>query len=422
MDEFQDTNLVQNQIINELADKYSNLMVVGDDSQSIYSFRGANVENILLFPDKYPECKLIKLEENYRSNINILTLTNEIVNQFKIGYKKKLYSSIYRDSLPRVVVSNTDKLEAINIIDQIKEIQRQELSNFKFKDIAILFRDSFHSNILQLYLNQAKIKYKLFGGHKFNERKPIKDIIAHLKVLFNPSDRVAWSRVLQLIPGIGDKNSAKIIDSIRSNKFTLNPSLFLNTSYYDDLVLLQETFKDYFFDTYNFYGILERICSYYQTVLKIIDDDYRTREEDIKFLLLIAKSYTDVNTFLADFSLNPPNPNDKENNLALDSENKPEDMLTLSTIHSAKGLEWKYVFVIHLNENYFPNSRAVDSFAKLEEEKRLFYVACTRAKEQLFLTVPMYNHYSKTNRLRSSRFLTRLPKTVYQLEGGLHSK
>lgn len=408
VDEFQDTNIVQNQIITELADKYSNIMAVGDDSQSIYSFRGANVENILLFPEKYPECKLIKLEENYRSQSNILNLANEITNQFKIGYRKKLFSSLYRDWLPKVVLAYNDKIQAQIIIEMLNDIKGLEKENYRLNDVAVLFRDSYHSNVLQMHLNQAKIKYRLFGGLKFNERKHIKDIVAHLKVIFNPFDKVAWNRVLKLIPNIGEKTASKIIDTIIENNGKLDSALFSGSTYYEDLVLLQEIYKKNIFDQYNFNEILEKICAYYQTILKVIDDDYESREEDIKSLLSIAKSYSDLTSFLADFSLNPPDAN----------KNESSDALTLSTVHSAKGLEWKYVFILHVNEDHFPNKRALESFSKLEEEKRLFYVACTRAKVQLLIFIPAFGSFPKKLPSIASRFIGSLLPTVYKLESG----
>ena len=404
VDEYQDTNIIQDKIVKLISAKSRNLTVVGDDAQAIFSFIGTESRNILNFPNEYPDCKIIKLEHNYRSNQNILDLTNEFTGCFRYSFSKKLFSNIESATKPVVMISKSDDQEAINVLRKICRINYDEGPKFSYSNCAVLFRDTYHSIAIQAQLIKNKINYKLFGGKKFNEKKCVKDILAYLKIIYNPSDMISWTRVLTLIPGIGNKTAGKIIDSIINNKNTLNAKKFKNCKFYDDLAYLEFELKGFVYQDFNLYEAVEEICNYYRTVAGLTDEDYSTREKDINFLIDIIKHYNSLERFLGDFALNvSENPNETDNS---------SDMLILSTIHSAKGLEWKHVFVLRLIENYFPTSKSSD----IEEEKRLFYVSCTRAKKSLCLSIPLEIRNRYFPKIQVSSFIKNISCEFYEIE------
>lgn len=207
VDEFQDTNIVQKLIIDEIASKHRNIMVVGDDAQSIYSFRGANFENILYFPETYPDCKIIKLEKNYRSNQGILDFTNDIVNNFTIGYRKKLHSDNNNNIIPILKRLGNQEDEAEYIKNEISGLYH---NGIRYKDVAILYRSTFHANYVEKAFIINNIPYEMHGGIKFIERKHIRDMISYLRILLNPFDAVAWNRILLLLENIGNATASNI--------------------------------------------------------------------------------------------------------------------------------------------------------------------------------------------------------------------
>jgi len=412
VDEFQDTNIIQKEIIDLIAEKYRNVMVVGDDSQSIYSFRGANFENILRFPETYPDCKLVKIEQNYRSNQYILNFTNSVINNAKIGYKKRLFSTKIASGKPIVKQCYNQEEEAEYIVSKIIEIRERDIP---LNQIAVLYRATFHSNFIQAELLKRNIPYIVFGGIRFIERRHIKDIIAYLRIILNPLDPVSWNRVLKLIPGIGDITASKIVRNIHKSNGKIDFSNFANHKYSSDLEKLGHILNQTSKQEVAIPNKIEILKNYYYPILKEIESDYEIRLMDIDVLISLACKYDDLEKFLSDFALDPPS-NRYQNQtspLINESEDKP---LILSTIHSAKGLEWNSVFIPHLLDGLFPSARTLGDIEEIEEERRLFYVACTRAKEQLYLTMPSYVASWDAFFTLPSRFLVEVEKEKYELQ------
>lgn len=411
VDEFQDTNIIQKEIVDLIAKKYRNIMVVGDDSQSIYSFRGANFENILRFPETYPDCKFIKLEQNYRSTQNILNFTNSVINNAKIGYKKRLFSTNKSGYKPIVGKFYNQEDEAEYIVSKILEIRERGIS---LNQIAVLYRASYHSNFIQAELLKRNIPYVVFGGVRFAERRHVKDIIAYLRIILNPFDPVSWNRVLKLIPGIGNVTASKIVSHIHKLNGKIDFSSFANYKYSSDLEELGRALNQASKQEVTIPEKIKILKDYYSPILKNIESDYEIRLMDIDVLYNLACKYDDLERFLSDFALDPPSNKyqNQTNPLIDETEDKP---LILSTVHSAKGLEWNSVFIPHLLDGLFPSERSIENIEELEEERRLFYVACTRAKEQLFLTTPSHVASWDAFFTLPSRFLVEVEKEKYEL-------
>jgi len=385
VDEYQDTNVVQKEIVEYLAEGSRNIMVVGDDSQSIYSFRGADYENILRFPQKYPDCKVIKIEENYRSNQKILDFTNEIILNSKIGYKKRLFSKISYEALPVVRKLYDQEAEAEFIVDKILEYREQGVA---LNQIAILVRAFWHARYIEVELNRRSIPYIAVGGLKFNERKHVKDVISYLRIIMNPYDAVAWHRVLKYIPGVGMVTASKIIEKIITEK-GLNIDEFEKSKFAGEMKRLA--------------GMLERgrdtkipvpkkieiIKEYYLPILQAREYDFQVRILDINVLIDLASKYDSLEKFLTEFALDPPSRNFGTRTVPLIDEGEDQP-LTISTIHSAKGLEWYSVIIPHALDGLIPSVRALNNIEEVEEERRLFYVACSRAKQELLITMPSF--------------------------------
>lgn len=411
VDEFQDTNTIQKEIVDLIAEKYRNVMVVGDDSQSIYSFRGANFENILRFPETYPDCKFVRIEQNYRSNQDILSFTNSVINNAKIGYKKRLFSTKIAHGKPIVKKFYNQEDEAEYIVSKILEIREREIP---LDQIAVLYRASYHSNFIQAELLKRNIPYIVFGGIRFIERRHVKDIIAYLRIILNPLDPVSWNRVLKLIPGIGNITASKIVLHIHKSDRKIDFSDFANYKYSSDLEKLGHILNQSSKPEVAISNKIEILKDYYSPILKNIESDYEIRLMEIDVLYSLACKYDDLEKFLSDFALDPPS-NKYQNQtspLIDETEDKP---LILSTVHSAKGLEWNSVFVPHLLDGLFPSARAVGDIEEIEEERRLFYVACTRAKERLYLTMPSYVASWDAFFTFPSRFLVEVEKEKYEL-------
>lgn len=412
VDEFQDTNIVQKLIINELSDKYKNVMAVGDDAQSIYSFRGANFENILIFPDTYPDCKIIKLEKNYRSSQSILNFSNDIINNFTIGYKKQLFSDKKDNDLPLVKRFGNEEDEAEYIKNEIINLYN---NGSNYKDISILYRSSYHSNFIQTSLTLAGIPYQVFGGIKFIERRHIRDIISYLRIFQNPLDAVSWNRILLLLDNIGRVTASKIIKEIENHNGKIDFLSFNKDKYYDQLLELENILNTNNKEDIPISLKIENLKNYYAPILENKGNDADKRLLDIDVLITMSNKYEyDLEKFLSDFTLEPPenqfqdgvNPNTDKN----------KDYVTLSTIHSAKGLEWTNVFIIHALDGLFPSAKAIDNIESLEEERRLFYVASTRAKSKLYLTMPAYSYTYNGCLELPSRFITEIDKGKYVIE------
>jgi DNA helicase-2/ATP-dependent DNA helicase PcrA len=377
VDEYQDTNKLQAHIVCLLASEHKNVMVVGDDAQSIYSFRGANFRNIMDFPRIFKGAKIITLEENYRSTQPILNLTNAVIHKAKEKFEKNLFTKKKGDTLPVFVDAQDENSQSKYIADKILELREEGLD---LKDMAVLFRSGWHSNDLEVELASRNIPFVKYGGQKFVEASHIKDIISYLRIIYNFSDQVSWLRTLLLIPGIGPKSAEKIINSIAGKEGPSAPSLMKKEEVSRLLGLIKkaDSLRD------EPAKIIELFLDYYHPLLKDKYDDFHKRINDLDSLIRIASRYKSLEEFLADMALEPPERSIIEAGL----KDKDDSPLTLSTIHSAKGLEWKVVFLIYCAEGHLPSYLSLEDEEQIEEERRLLYVAATRAKERLFLTKP----------------------------------
>ncbi len=408
VDEYQDTNIIQKEIVEYLAEGTGNILVVGDDAQSIYSFRGANYENILRFPQKYPDSRIIKIQENYRSNQKILDFTNEIIENARIGYKKQLFSRILYDSLPVVRKFYDQQSEAEFIVNKILEYREKGIA---LNHVAVLVRAFWHARYIEIELNRRSIPYIAVGGLAFNERKHVKDIISYLRILQNPYDAVAWHRILKYISGVGLVTARKIIDRIIAEN-GLKIDIYDKTKFAEDLNRLKTMINKAQDDTLSVSRKVEIIREYYLPILKATEPDFQIRLLDINVLIELSSKYDSTDKFLTDFALDPPSKKFGNKTVPLidESEDKP---LTISTIHSAKGLEWFSVIIPHALDGLIPSVRALNNIEELEEERRLFYVACSRAKQDLIITMPSY--VSNYNAFLSypSRFLVEISKDKF---------
>lgn len=400
VDEYQDTNLVQKQFADQLCERHSNLMVVGDDAQSIYGFRGAEVENILLFPESWPQSKIVRIEQNYRSTQPLLDFSNDLLKQARLGYPKKLFS-LRAAGVPPVICKHfSAEDEAIWIVDRVLELREQGL---ELKDMAVLYRSAFHSGYIQTELLRRSIPYVVYGGIRFIERRHVKDLVALARLLLNPYDAIAWHRILKLIPGVGQVTARKIIEGIRSHggQFVLNG--LSQKKFAPALLELQNTLEQ----GRQAPTVVEQLhClqTYYTPLLKQVESDWKTRTPDLDILQQLGQKYKKLETFLSDFALDPPSQKFQDGTTPLIDE-REERPLVLSTVHSAKGLEWSAVFVPHLLDGLLPSARSLKRLDDLEEERRLFYVACTRAKEYLYLSYPAWHQGYDAVFTQVSRFI-----------------
>ena len=412
VDEYQDTNLFQAEIVNYIAEKHRRIMVVGDDSQSIYAFRGANFENILKFPAAFPDGEVVKIEQNYRSNQTILDFSNSIIDNARLGYRKHLFSENKNVAIPQFRKFYDQEAEAEFIVTKILDLRERGIA---LAEMAVLCRASFHGNFVQAELLKRNIPYVVVGGIKFTERRHIRDIIALLRIIVNPFDASSWNRVLKLLYGIGEATAKKIIMEVRKNNGQLSTSNFIGKKFGPALEELRQVLDNAANVSTSVARKVELLREFYSPLLKVLEDDYESRNLDIDVLYNLSGSYDNVEKFLSDFALDPPSNQFQDKTSPLISEVE-EDPLVLSTIHSAKGLEWHAVFVPHLLDGLFPSSRAMKSISEMEEERRLFYVACTRAKEELFLSMPSYFSTWDKMLTKPSRFLAEIDKEKYSYE------
>lgn len=324
-------------------------------------------------------------------------------------YTKELYSKKSDGSLPQLVIAENENLQSRFVVQKILELREQGIP---LKGMAVLFRSSFLSFDLEIELTKANIPFVKFGGFKFIETSHVKDMIAYLRVLENPRDVVAWNRILLLIDGVGPRTAEKVIEDILKKRVATagNGTEAVTTKFWMDYNAYPEKIQKVF----SMLGAITKpnvapaektyhILQYYAPILRARYDDHSKRKKDLEMFQNITERYNDVGTLLTDLALEPPN----ESVSDIESPGKEEEFLTLSTIHSAKGLEWNAVFVIYALEGRFPTSRAASSDDEMEEERRLMYVACTRAKEHLFITYPIniYDRESGMILSKPSRFI-----------------
>ncbi len=409
VDEYQDTNPVQAAIVDMLSAVHRNVLVVGDDAQSIYSFRAASVENILTFPDRYPDATVYRLETNYRSTPEILSVANDVISKNTRQFPKELKPMCAAFAKPLLVPAGSAAEEAAFVAQKIAALERE---GTPIGNIAVLFRAAHHSQELEFQLAKRGMSYEYRGGMKFFERSHVKDVIAFLKLRTNPKDGVAWLRALTLQEGIGETGAARIAERLSvveslaelSDAHVHGVVTPRSARGWADLreivrrVAAAETAAD---------AVRAVATSSYVSYLEREYPNAQDRLEDLEQFATFAEQYTSLDVFLTEVTLKEDYGVPRDG-----TQSALQSRLVLSTIHQAKGLEWDAVFIIRLAQGSFPHSRASAEEAGLEEERRLFYVAITRARRELFLTYPATAGYDSLALLSPSIFLDELRRSL----------
>jgi DNA helicase-2/ATP-dependent DNA helicase PcrA len=416
VDEYQDTNHLQAEIVEHLAGPQGNVMVVGDDAQSIYRFRGADVGNMLRFPERFPETRIITLEENYRSTQAILDLTNAIIAGAAQRYSKTLFTRREGGVRPFLIPAPDDRWQSLFVRQRLLELREEGVP---LSEMAVLFRSSFHSFDLELELARCGVPFVKRGGFRFVETAHVKDVVAHLRVVENPRDAVSWHRVLLLTQGIGPRGAASVVDwltAVRGGAGALGDLPDGSSVRGKSAAAVRELGR--------FLGSLDPrrqkpaelvhqvVQQYRPTLERVHRDDAPKRLRDLEQFVVLAERFGSLADLLSDVALEPP-ADAVGDALAVDLEEG--EHLTLSTVHSAKGLEWHTVFVISVLDGRFPSMYSTE-LEEIEEERRLLYVACTRARENLFLSYPVMvpDRSLGPVRGRVSRFLEGLPSALVE--------
>jgi DNA helicase-2/ATP-dependent DNA helicase PcrA len=410
VDEYQDTNIIQADIVDSLASVHRNLMVVGDDSQSIYSFRGANFSNIINFPQRYPDCKIFKLETNYRSTPEILHLANLSITNNEKQFPKELRAVRDKGMRPVMVSAENVVKQADFVAQRITELSR---SGIPLKEIAVLYRAHYHSMELQMELVRRDIPFDIRSGIRFFEQAHIKDVTSYMRILINPHDELAWRRLLLMYPKVGKVTADKLWKYLAIQE---NPLASLFNEEFIQITPKQakpgieecRNVIKHILELQPQDRIPEKIIEVllnktgYRTYLQDSYSDASSREEDLIQLGNFSTKFSTMEDFLNELALLTNM--SKEEEL---EEREKEDRVVLSTIHQAKGLEWSYVFLIWCADGMIPLQRALKEPGGEEEERRLFYVAVTRAKDQLYLSSPAldYTRSSGALTLTPSRFI-----------------
>jgi DNA helicase-2/ATP-dependent DNA helicase PcrA len=426
VDEYQDTNKLQARIVRLLTATHDNVAVVGDECQSIYSFRGASHRNMLEFPQLFPSAQVIKLEENFRSTQPILDVANAIVSEAEEGYAKHLFSRVDDAGEPPVLVSARDENEQSRFVAERVEELRE--AGVPAGEIAVLFRAGSHSFDLEIELGKHGIPFRKYGGIKFAESAHVKDALAFLRVVSNPSDTLSWFRALKLLDHVGDATVNQILDhlGVERKEFRAaraKETLFRKLHRFPARAAYQEPLSRLARLLLSLVGSkspgaqLSAVLRFYRPILKARYDDHPRRGRDLEHLQAIAKRYKNSSELLADVALDPSDATQT------DGRARGGGTVTLSTVHSAKGLEWDAVFVIWMTDGWFPSSRSYDEFEDLEEERRLLYVAATRARKHLYFVYPLsaFRGADGDTMPAVSRFLEPVPHTVLpraSLSGG----
>ncbi|RKY98514.1 MAG: ATP-dependent helicase, partial [Ignavibacteriae bacterium] len=406
VDEFQDTNHIQAKIVKGLAQYSGNVMVVGDDAQSIYSFRGANFRNIMDFPKLFDNVEVIKIEENYRSVQTVLDFANHIYDGAIEKYTKVLYTTKKGGALPYIVATANANMQSKFIVEKILELREEGII---LNDIAVLFRSSFFSFDLEIELAKANIPFQKFGGMKFIETSHIKDVLAFLRIASNPKDIISWYRVLLLHEGVGPKSAQRVLDELATARISIDTTPKKG----DKSIIHTKNLVDLFVLLYKIHTIkmpptekVQMVYDYYYPLFKDKYDDFNKRKKDLEIFINISENYRSLDSLLSDMAIEPM----IDSMIDIEGTDKEDEYLTLSTIHSAKGLEWHSVFIIHAIDGYFPSTRSAEKLDTLEEERRLMYVASTRAKQNLFVTYPMnmYDREAGTTLSKPSRFISNI--------------
>lgn len=423
VDEYQDTNVLQSEILQHLCPDGRGLTVVGDDAQSIYSFRAATVRNILDFPEQFVGTTVAKLEENYRSNQFVLDATNRVIAESKERHEKNLFSTRVGGQRPQVVAC-MDEDEQSDFI--VREVLAHREKGISLKRQAVLFRASHHSLGLEVVLAEQNIPFHKYGGLKFTEAAHIKDLMAFLRLAENPLDLVSATRVLLLLPGIGQKRSEQLTTALQTGHgdFAVWQTASVPAAakeYWPEFVQLLQFLgrasrrrSQAAPNESSLPTEIEAIRKFYAPLMELKYENPVVRGNDLQQLAHISARFKDRADFLTSIALDPPtSTQDFASDPVLD-----EDYLVLSTIHSAKGLEWDNVFVIHATDGNIPSEMSTKDESQIEEERRLFYVALTRAKDHLYVCQPQ--RYYARNRWRDdyslpqlTRFLTRDARAAF---------
>ena len=423
VDEYQDTNYIQDEIIYKIVKQNPdhNIIAVGDDAQSIYAFRGANFQNILNFEKRYKNCKRYTITYNYRSIPEILKLANDSIEHNEKQFKKSMRSTRSKGILPYQVNLGDDMDQARFIVNQILKLRAE---GKELEEIAILVRAGSHTLRIELELKAKNIPYEVRAGVAFFERAHIKDILAHLRIIENPYDEVSWSRIFSIIQGIGTSSGSKIFEAISNIEHPIDA--MINKMFYAEKLkgsrISKEGIKNIISYVKNLIDfspddnpseVVLNLIKILENHLKSKFDNWQERIDDLKQLSVYAQNFPTIRKFLENLSLNLSNLESKT--VHSGEQIEEEKPLILSTIHRAKGLEWRVVFIPMLCEDSFPSSRAIGDFDAFEEERRVFYVAITRAKDQLYLISPSIKYtYRGPQMVKISQFISELNHKVYK--------
>ena len=371
VDEYQDTNLVQARLTRLLTSEGGNIMAVGDDAQSIYAFRGAHVRNMLDFPLLFPGTRIIPLEENYRSTKPVLDLANALLERAPEGFRKTLFTRREGGEPVRLVIPRSDQSQADLLVQRIRELLLERLPH----EIAVLFRAGFHSYPLEAALARAGVPFRKYGGLRYVEAAHVKDVLSYARLLINPFDLPAFQRVAALHPGLGPKSTQKLFGvALSGNQEAALKAFAKYPGMLEDMRLLDRLREQ----AQPPAVLLREVTDHYRPRLEAAyPDDWPRRWQGLEEITRMALGYTDLDLFVADLSLDSP-----------EEDEDAEDRITLSTVHSAKGLEWEAVLIIDLVEERFPSRHAQSRAEDFEEERRLMYVGCTRARSRLELYAP----------------------------------
>ncbi len=388
VDEYQDTNLLQARTLRGMCRTHTNISVVGDDAQSIYSFRGANFRNILDFPKQFAGTEVVALEQNYRSTQPILDTTNTLISRALERFTKALWTTRAGSEPAWLVTARDEQLQTRFVVDRILELHEE---GTPLHEMAVLVRAAYMSADLEIELTNRNIPFEKWGGLKFLEAAHVKDVLAFLRVLDNPRDEVSWYRILMLMPGIGDATARAIMQTLAERSW--DPDAFARfdpppraRDAHRDLAALLRTLRGAKRGEGGVGEDIDEIRQLYDGVLAERYDRSEPRLADLDQLRVIAAGYPSRAAFLAALALEPPQ---STQDLPTGSQSE-DDALVISTVHSAKGKEWDAVFVIWAVDGWFPSSRSIDDEEELEEERRLMYVAMTRAKNHLAVTYPLH--------------------------------
>jgi DNA helicase II / ATP-dependent DNA helicase PcrA len=399
VDEYQDTNYAQYLIVKKLSEEHERICVVGDDAQSIYSFRGANIDNILQFKNNYKSTQVFKLERNYRSTQTIVNAANSLIDKNQHRIPKTVYSKKIEGEKIRVMQLYSDFEEGAVVAEYIKDLKVSE--NYLYQDIAVLYRTNAQSRVLEDQLRKSLIPYRIYGGLSFYQRKEIKDVIAYCRLICNPADEEALKRIINTpTRGIGDTTVNKVLECAMLHGVTawevmgdiLKYNLQVNAGTATKLTKFREMIRVFaeqkeVLDAYQLVDMVIKTSGIISDTYTVTSPESLSRRENVQELLNAIHEFCEIRTtnnessllvdFLAEVSLLTDQDTDKD---------ADDDKVTMMTVHAAKGLEFKVVFVVGMEEELFPSSFAMDSARELEEERRLFYVAITRAEERCFIT------------------------------------